>query len=637
MTLRWYQKQAVEAVWDYFRNKDGAPCVVLPTGSGKTYVIAELCRQVVAWGGRALVLAHVKELLAQSSEKLRGVVDSNLVGIYSAGMNERTTSTPIIVAGIQSVVDRVDELGEFKLIVVDEAHLIPPSGSGRYRRLIEAEKVISPKARLVGLTATPYRLGSGWIVKDRVKDGEDDKYDRILDSIVYEAPIAALISDGTLSSVIGIQATNSPDFSSVHTVRGDFDESEVEAVLMKKNVLASACQEIVKRMADRKKVVVFCTSRKASRECVNLLTTFQTEYAAELIDGETPNAQRDELVRRFKGDQSVNLLGETEKPLKYIVNVGVLTTGFDAPNIDCVVLLRPTKSLALYQQMIGRGLRTADDKRDCLVLDFGGNVDRHGPIDLATPAAKGKKLWKTCPDCGTVLALSVLYCACGHEWPRPNPPTGPRDPNKNVEGTASKRAILSDDEPPIVNEYVVKSISYEEHRRKDATPDDPSTLQIRYEVKGEFKPLFEWVCPEHEGWARKRFVRWWKDKSSVEPPTIAELAAKLANDGAIATPIRIKTTRKSGDRFPRIEWIEQSEIPDPATVKDSTEKFFSEFEEFEEFEEDAPLRCENCGKWNDYGLEDFSGKCRETLQARNGKENVCDHFVKRFVDKDVPF
>lgn len=665
MDLRWYQKQAVAAVWDYLgTTQEGSPCVVLPTGSGKTFVIAELCRQVVEWGGRALILAHVKELLAQASEKLRGVVSPELVGIYSAGLNERTTNSPIVVAGIQSVFQRAQDLGEFHLIIVDEAHLIPPSGTGRYRTFLEAEKGISPKARLVGLTATPYRLGSGWIVKDRASD-DDGEYDRILDTIIYEAPIARLIDDGTLSRVVGVEAEKTPDFSAVHTVRGDFDESEIEKVLMGSNVLVAACQEIAERTKERKKVVVFCNRCESAREVAKLLNRFQSDGEAVVVDGETPDAERDRLVRRFKGIQKEDLFGTIEeKPLKYVCNVGVLTTGFDAPNVDCVVLLRPTKSLALYQQMVGRGLRTAPDKRDCLVLDFGGNVDRHGPIDLANPETQEKKTWRKCPKCGTIDKASYSVCwVCGYAFPTPNR-TGKKDadPNKNLEAEPSKKALLSNDEPPIVSEFTVKEVSYSEHHKKNGSPDDPATLQIRYDVNETPRPVFEWLCPEHEGWIRKKFERWWQDRSATPLPTSAAQAARIANDGGLATPIRIQTTKKNGDKFARVEWLEQSEIPDPSTVKDSDDEFVKSFgfEEFEEFagvqsyedgakaldgfdpeepvKEEPSRRCSNCNYYNDDGLETLAGFCRLHKEERLGTDPACGRdFTERYDHEDLPF
>ena len=566
MSLRWYQAEAVAAVWNYLRTESGSPLVVLPTGSGKTHVIAELCRQIVEWGGRALVLAHVKELLEQSREKLARILPPESVGLYSAGLNERTTNTPVIVAGIQSVYTRAQELGEFKLIIVDEAHLIPAAAYGRYRQFLSDSKEVSPDARLVGLTATPYRMGCGWISKDRANEESDDDgagISRQFDNTVYEVTTDKLIADGTLSCVVSKAAKRAPDFSGVHTVRGDFDESEIEKVLAGKNVLESACAEIVEQTKDRNKVLVFCNRRESARRCARLLSDYDPEHAAEIVDGETPSNERDELLKRFKGAVSSNLLGENEKPLKYVCNVGVLTTGFDAPNVDAVALLRPTKSLTLYQQIVGRGLRTAPEKRNCLVLDFGGNIDRHGPIDLPNPTSEGReraaKPWKTCKACGAVVSIALSVCPlCGEPFEKRE-----TDVNAGLVGSASRAAILSDqpdDDELVVEDRDVLRVEYSVHYKRDA-PEKPPTLQVKY-ICARFRTEFEWVCPEHNAWVRKKFEKWWREKSAIEPPTTTEEACELANAGALGTPKKIQLTRKFADRFARIAWVEW----DPPTV-----------------------------------------------------------------------
>lgn len=710
--LRWYQEQAVNAVWNYLRTESGSPCVVLPTGSGKTYVIAELCRQVVEWGGRAIVLAHVKELLEQSRKALTSVVDPTLVGVYSAGLDERTTDAAIVVAGIQSVYRRAEELGAFQLVIVDEAHLIPPNGCGMYRQFLDAEKEISPQSRLVGLTATPYRLGSGWIVRDkaaadsscrshggssppagrlasdkserptgagsdaraeaRIGNGavadDSDKYDRLLDTIVYEAQIDRLISDGTLSSLRSQVARYESNFEHVKTTRGDFDEEEVEKILSGKNVLYSVCKEIVEKARERNRVLIFCNRVESAKKVVKFLAELDAANDAVVVDGATPAGDRAEIVRRFRGETFSDLLGNETKPLKYVANVGVFTTGFDAPNVDVVALVRPTKSLALYQQMVGRGLRRAPEKKDCLVLDFAGNIMRHGPLDIAcptTPRATGKIfVWKKCASCGEVVAGYFAVCpACGEPFPRPAP-----DPTKGIERTASDAPITSEEER--VEEYDVTGISFSAHYKKD-DPEKPPTLQVEYK-RGEFRrPVFEWLCPQHENqWARKRFERWWKAKSKVEPPQTTDDAVLWAKNGALASPFRIKATWKPGSRFPEIEWLESTDKPDfdPKNVKTDEEEFYEGFEEFEDFSGDrdadpraddeknfeirgryavpqsppnetpAPRRCQNCGEWNDYGLEDYSGFCWAFNCEQNGTSPACsEHFQERFIDPELPF
>lgn len=658
MQLRWYQKQAVEAIWDYLRTKDGAPCVVLPTGSGKTPVIAELCRQVVAWGGRAVVLAHVKELLQQTVDKLSLFVDPEIVGVYSAGLNERTTDKPITVAGIQSIYQKADQLGEVQLIVIDEAHLIPPSGCGRYRQFLESEKIVSQKARLVGLTATPYRLGAGWITNDRVtpeqREYERGSYDRLLDAIVYEVPVHRLIADGTLSAVVSCNASKRPDFSGLHVVRGDFDESEIEKALTKKGVLESACAEIVEETKERHKVIVFCNRRESARKCAKLLREYAPDFDAEVVDGETAAGDRADLIRRFKsetGDET--LIGET-KPLKFICNVGVLTTGFDAPNIDAIALLRPTQSLTLYQQMVGRGLRTCPTKKDCLVLDFGGNVERHGPIDLPNPdtlvgITSESKPWKECPACRAVIARAYKVCPICGEFLNSHSTS---DPNKNLTGTASNKAILSGQEngetvEDKVDDHTITGVEFEVHYKKDADADKPPTMQVKY-LRGSFqRPIFEWLCVEHEGWARKRFEKWWKTKSKIDPPASVETAVAYAKAGALATPTLIRTTVKPGNRFPQIEWLEMSDLPDfdPASVKTFEEDFFSDepetLNEFDQFEEKTSNSgytcCASCCSW--LGPEDYAqpGYCVRKKEERRYDDTPCEKFCEREDLKDCPF
>ena len=662
--LRWYQEQAVAAVWDYLRStKDGAPCVVLPTGSGKTFVIAELCRQVVEWGGRALVLAHVKELLEQTADKLTKCVDPALVGIYSAGLNERATSTPIVVAGIQSVYTRAKELGEFHLIVVDEAHLIPPAGSGRYRTLLEAEKEASPKARLVGLTATPYRMGCGWIVRDRAGVDENESgYDRLLDTVVYEAPTSHLIADGTLSTVTSVAARRAPDFSAVHTVRGDFDDTEIEKVLSGKNVLESVCQELVDKASARNKVVVFCNRRESARRAAKLIERFDPDHLAEVVDGDTPAGDRADVVRRFKSETGdSDLFGNVGKPLKYVCNVGVFTTGFDAPNVDCVALLRPTKSLALYQQMIGRGLRRAPNKADCLVLDFGGNIDRHGPIDLPEPAADRKlapreKNWKTCGQCGAVVAKFFQVCPmCGAEFPAGRSES---DPNSGITRRASESAVLAaygaERPEPKVEEYEIEDVEYEEHFKK-SDPDAPPTFQVKY-LRGRFsRPIFEWFCPDRTGWLRRRFEKWWKTKSKTNPPTDVATCARWANAGALAEPKKIRVTFEPGQKFPSVEWIEFGEIPNfaPETVVSDEQEFFGDdgyASDFSAFEEPAGAeyswqattgpKCLGCRFWSPDDQNAHKGFCSrygvDELGLPDGAgPGVC--FEEPWPNEELPF
>ena len=164
LTLRPYQAEAVNAVYQHLATRDDNPCVVIPTAGGKTPILATICRDAVQrWDGRVLVLAHVKELLEQAVEKLQVTAPdlANRVGVYSAGLKSRDTEHPIIVAGIQSVYKKACDLGPFDLILIDEAHMIPTDGEGMYHQFLADMRTINPNVRVVGFTATPYRMKSG--------------------------------------------------------------------------------------------------------------------------------------------------------------------------------------------------------------------------------------------------------------------------------------------------------------------------------------------------------------------------------------------------------------------------------------------------------------------------------------------
>ena len=184
-TLRQYQAEAVGATWDYLINKSGHPLLVLPTGAGKSLIIADLAKGAYEHGRKVLILAHRKELLAQNREKIQGILPKAKIGAYSAGLKSKDIDDDIIVAGIQSCYKKAHEFGERHLVLVDEAHLIPSKDSGMYRQFLSDLQGCCPYFRMVGLTATPYRLDAGRIY------GPDD--DQMFDAIAYQAEIGRLI------------------------------------------------------------------------------------------------------------------------------------------------------------------------------------------------------------------------------------------------------------------------------------------------------------------------------------------------------------------------------------------------------------------------------------------------------------
>lgn len=505
LSLRWYQRSAVDAVWEYLRNESGNPCVEIPTGGGKSAVIATIASEAVKqWGGRVIVLAHVKELLEQNAAALLRVCPDLDVGVYSAGLGMRNTSNAVIVAGIQSVVNKHDIFGRRDLILIDEAHLIQPSGEGSYSKFIAGVQERYPHCRVIGLTATPYRMSSGEIC------GKDN----ILNTICYRVGVRALIAQGFLSNLIskrGLQL----DFSELHMQAGEFKSNEAEELML--SVVDNAVGEVLKHTKDRKSCLLFCQSREHAKAVQDKL--IQQGAECGYIDGES--VDRAETLSDFKSGK-----------LKYLANINVLTTGFDSPGVDCVALLRPTASPGLYYQMVGRGFRIAEGKANCLVLDFGGNVLRHGPIDAIEVKAKhgGKnesvERVKTCPDCQSLISPSYSVCPdCGHVFQT-------REPAKH-EGQAGSESILSEPET-----FKVKNISYSRHVKKGADEDAPATFRVDYWV-GINQAISEYVCFEHTGRARLNAERWWKLRSTEEVPGTASEAMVYARQNLIAETVEI--------------------------------------------------------------------------------------------------
>jgi len=548
MQLRDYQQAAIDAVYDYLRTKDGNPCVVIPTGGGKTPCLSAICMDAVTkWNGRVLVLAHVKELLEQSANTLRRIAPDLPVGVYSAGLNSRDTSESVIVAGIQSVYTRAEELGHFDLVIIDEAHLIPPDGEGMYQTFLTAMREINPHIRLIGLTATPYRMKSGLLCGP----------DNLLNDICYEIGVKELIEQNYLCPLKTKGGRSKVDCSNLHVRAGEFIAAEVDELMNNADLVASACREIIIQTKDRHSVLIFAASVAHAEHVKETIVKF-SGCECGLVTGDTPSLDRETLIKRFKGEKvDGNLFGDKVPQLKYLVNVNVLTTGFDAPNVDCVVLLRPTASPGLYYQMTGRGFRLHESKQDCLVLDYGGNILRHGPVDAITvkdgrEGQKGVVPMRECPECQAIMHARIKICAdCGYVFPEPE--------TAKHETEASEAGIISGGMED--NEYDVQDVWYSVHTKKGADQWTPKTMKIEYRV-GFNHSHSEWVCPEHDGWARKRFEKWWLDRSNDPLPETAEEAVDIANAGGLAMPITITVRKIPGEKYSKIIRCTLGEVPE---------------------------------------------------------------------------
>ncbi|CAM3401308.1 DEAD/DEAH box helicase family protein [Halomonas lysinitropha] len=385
-TLRPYQQASVCRVVEHFRGSSDPAVVVLPTGSGKSLVIAELARLA---RGRVLVLAHVRELVEQNHAKYRAY--GLEADIFSAGLGRKEAGRQVVFGSVQSVVRGLEHFdnGSFTLLVIDECHRVSPAEDSSYRQVIDRLRAANPHLKILGLTATPYRLGQGFIYHRHYHGmvrGEENAFFR---DCVFEQPLRLMVKQGYLAEPRRIDAAvERYDFSALTPgTSGLFREEELNRFVAGHRATPGIIAEVVERARDRQGVMLFAASVAHAEEILGYLPAGE----AALVTGETPSIERERLIGAFKA-----------RALKYLVNVAVLTTGFDAPHVDLIAILRPTESVSLYQQIVGRGLRLEPGKRDCLILDYAGNPwDLYAPeVGSPRPASDAEPVQVECPACG---------------------------------------------------------------------------------------------------------------------------------------------------------------------------------------------------------------------------------------------
>ncbi len=393
-TLRPYQAESVKAVIHYFRHHHSPAVIVLPTGAGKSLVIAELARLAK---GKVLVLAHVKELVEQNHAKYEGysTPENPIHGsIFSAGLGRKETEQSVVFASVQSVVRNLDAFADqFSLLVIDECHRVPDDSNSSYRKVISHLQSVNPGIKVLGLTATPYRLGMGWIYQyhTRGKRGQvKSEQARFFRDCIFELPIQYLLDEGFLTPANLIDApVLSYDFSHLKpALAGRYKEAELDLVIeQSKRATPQIVAQIIELSQARQGVMIFAATVRHAQEILSLLPQPQSA----LVIGDTHQVERDRIINDFKAKQ-----------IKFLVNVSVLTTGFDAPHVDLIAILRPTESVSLYQQIVGRGLRLAPDKKECLVLDYAGNnYDLYQPeVGETKPSSESELVTIPCPACG---------------------------------------------------------------------------------------------------------------------------------------------------------------------------------------------------------------------------------------------
>ncbi len=525
---RSYQTECVDTLFRYFTEKGGNPVCALPTGTGKSIVIALFLYQIFYYWPtqRVMILTHVKELIQQNYQKLMQVWPNAPAGINSAGLGQRDFAHSILFAGIASVAKYAPQFGHIDLVIIDEAHLVSPNEQTMYRTFISGLMAINPMLKVIGFTATPWRLGHGHIAGE-----EDSLFTDVAFDITGIDAFNRLIAEGFLSRLIPKQTKTLLSVDGVHMRGGDFITSELQQAVDKYDLTEKALRESLEMAHDRKHWLIFASGVEHADHIAEMLTLLGEPCKA--VHSKMPDAQRDRTIADFKAGR-----------LRAVVNNNVLTTGFDFPGIDFILMLRPTASTVLWVQMLGRGTRPCIEtgKENCLVADFAGNTRRLGPInDPVIPRKKGQKGGhapvKVCEKCDTINHASVRFCInCGFEF--------------HFETKLKQQASTQDlvkGEIPVVELLEVEHVTVRKYEKQGR----PDSIKLTYYTSNGMRSFSEYICFEHGGYASRKARTWWRERSSsplyqegVPMPNTTMEALSLIDRLQTPTHLRIWTNKK---------------------------------------------------------------------------------------------
>lgn len=487
MELRQYQSESLDALDSYLNEGLDGALLEIATGCGKSLIMAELCQRLVRRfpAVRIVSVTHVQELIAQNHDELLSLWISAPAGIYSAGLNKRDARSQITFCGIQSVHDKPELFGSVDLLMIDEAHLVPKKTHTMYGKFIAALRKTNPDMRLVGLTATPYRLGTG-----RLDEGDD----RLFERTVYTYGIADGVRDGYLAPLSSKGMETRFDLTGVKKSGGEYVEKQLQAAVDRDDITERAVAEAVAYGRERRSWLAFCSGVAHAfhvRDAVR-----RRGFSCETIVGTTAPAERARIIADFKAER-----------IRCLTNNSVLTTGFNAPGVDMIMALRPTASPGLYVQMMGRGTRLAPDKDKCLVLDYARLVETHGPIDeIRAPRAKGggPAPIKECPSCHELIRAAARECPeCGHVFEPLGVPNQPK-----ITAKASNLSIMSSSPPTWLTVTGRKFAAY--HK-----PDSEASVCVTFKCGAV--PHKRWYNPDIQSKGHYYADRFWLDHGGNMP------------------------------------------------------------------------------------------------------------------------
>jgi DNA repair protein RadD len=517
-----YQRRAVNAA--VLALKAGqAALLVLPTGSGKSLMAADaVCRAHVA-GKRSLIICPSRELVRQDADAVDLIARRELtVSLACAGLGPVKVDGHVVIGTPQTLVRRLEPLGRIDVLVIDEAHRLGRKASGQIFKTLTELRTRNPELMVLGLTATPFRLDSG-----RLTEGPD----RVFETVAFEVSYLDLVAEDYLSPLVGPRAAiEQLNVRGLRLVGGDYSARDMSR-FDRGDLTDRIAGQIVAQGAGRKSWLVFAVSVEHAEHLAAALVARGID--ARVLVGTTPKRKRANLVARFKAAK-----------IRCLVGCDVFSTGFDAPAVDMIAVVRPTASPVWHVQSAGRGTRVASGKKDCLVLDFAGNFARLGPIDAPHIRAKGerardsvdKSLTRTCSHCNALIATGEKSCpVCNTVVVKSS---GERRTDKVSPRAAVHTVITGSGLLPVLD------VRYAPHRK----PGRPDSLRLEYRVAGfQFPTVSEWLCAWHHGpagaQAREQWHRRLKSDSPYQIPIDAAAAAAVA-PARLRLPSHVRIVRE---------------------------------------------------------------------------------------------
>lgn len=528
ITLRPYQEEQLQALWSYFMTKKGNPILAAPTGTGKSLVPAEFIRRTMFHypNQKFAVVTHVATLIEQNFDKLQTIWPNAPAGIYSAGLKRRDIISPIIYGGVQSMYKIADAFGHRDILFIDEAHLVSQDDASMYFKLIAALKAINPRLKVIGMSATPYRIGQGMIT-----DG--GLFTDIAHDLTSMENFNKLVADGYIAPLIAQKTKIELDTSNVAIQQGEFNKKQLQHEVDRAEITWKALQEFAYHAQHRRSGLLYASGIDHADHIASMMQQLGMPCVS------VHSKQTDEY-------NDLALKAHERMELPFIVSYSKLTTGLDHPAVDIIGMFRPTMSVALWVQMLGRGTRIFEGKQNCIVLDFAKNAKRLGPInDPVLPRKKGDKVGavpiKLCEACGVYHHIKAVVCeVCGQSF----------EFEVKITAHAGTDELIREAEAVQIETFDVTYLIY---NKKEGKNGKAPHLKVTYfcGING----FDEYVFPESS--YRKTFVDWWRQRHTNEPPHFIDDVLRVTSELRQPRRVRVHVNRRfKGRPSPEVLGVE---------------------------------------------------------------------------------